>query len=498
MNADEGDLLRRVVRSANALALRGLSQRLSSLLAVLFVARLLAPSDFGTYALVSSVAAVALAVVDCGMLTSLVRAPQAPSRAEVRLAVWIQTGLALALLVVAAGSAAFIGAGVMLLAAASKLPVVPVCLEARVRLQRELRFGTIALADAVTTFTSALFSVGLVLVLRNALALLLADLIASWVGAALLLRRSRAEVEELRSASGVLPAPSWSSMVREGLPFQVYGLASIARELTTVSFVAVVIGLRDLGLLQCAVKVLSPVALVFKSLSQLAVPLGRRLLDRRGHAARDVQSGLLLAGFATAVVLAAISASARWVVPGVFGQRWAPDVPLLAAIALSLVLSGPLMSLGLGLVLAARRGGVATAIVLASAAVFMLTVSATASGGGARAAANSCVVMSSFEAVAVAIACRRLLGVRLLRTALLPAGVFLTSWWAAVQAGRLAHGAAAAALVSLVVAALVGLVTAAPWGLRPALELRNRLRSVSRVGDVARTVPMAPALEVSS
>jgi len=469
------NVTRRVFTSAIALAVRTAWERCLTLVSTLVVARLLVPSDLGKAAIVLSITGIAMTLIDAGLTTSLVRQPTEPSHAQLRAATRLQVALGIAMVVLAGATALVVPQLAPLVVLSSiKLPVRASSLPIRVGLQRSLDFRGLALADGIGQLTQAVVAVGLVIVDRGPGALVGGDLAGSLANTAVVLLWLR------RTAP--LPEPdgtgvSVRAMVREAAPFQGFSLLVAFRDLTTASFVSLLVGTRDLGLLQFAYRVLSPVFVIFQSIAALAVPVGARALRREDGARAQVRSGFLVTGTVTAIVLAVVAAPAHWIVPVVFGHRWDPAVPAVGAIALALVIAGPINSVGVGLLVAARRLGVAAIAVAGCTAWFMGSMALLLPLGGVAAGAIAWVVMAAIESTIVVIACRRILGLSLGGATVAPVAVFALAYAAGHGAGLLVAGNvgnagsvgawAVPTVVAAVVALAVSLAVAVPVALQP-------------------------------
>jgi len=473
------NLTRRVFTSAFALAIRTAWERCLTLVSTLVVARLLVPSDLGKAAIVLSITGIAMTLIDAGLTTSLVRQPDDPTRAQLRAATRLQVGLGVSMVVLAAATALVVPQLAPLVVLSSiKLPVRASTLPIRVGLQRVLDFRGLAFADGVGQLTQAVVAIALVVVDRGPGALVGGDLagaLASSAVVALWLRRTA----PLAHDDGVPVAAR--AMVREAAPFQGFSLLVALRDLATAGFVSLLVGTRELGLLQFAYRVLSPVFVVFQSVAALAVPVGARALQRDDGARAQVRSGFLVTGTITAIVLATVAAPAPWIVPTLFGRRWHDAVPAVAAIALALVIAGPVNSLGVGLLVAARRVGVAAAAVAGCTAWFMVSMAALLPLGGVAAGALAWVGMAAIESTIVVVACRRILGLSLGRATTLPVGVFAAAYLAGHGVGDLvasggSSGWAAPAIAAAIVAAIVSLGLAAIVALRPFQTLWHAAR----------------------
>lgn len=472
------NVTRRVFTSAFALAVRTAWERCLTFVSTLVVARLLIPSDLGKAAIVLSITGIAMTLIDAGLTTSLVRQQSEPSKNQLRAATRLQVGLGIAMVVLAAAAALVVPQLAPLVVLSSiKLPVRASSLPIRVALQRTLDFRGLAFADGVGQLTQAAVAVGLVLVDRGPGALIGGDLAGSLANTAVvLLWLRRTAPAPLADATPV----SVRAMVREAAPFQGFSLLVAFRDLVTASFVSLLVGTRDLGLLQFAYRVLSPVFVVFQAIAALAVPVGARALRREDRARTQVQSGFLVTGTVTAIVLAVVAAPAYWIVPVVFGHRWNDAVPAVAAIALALVIAGPINSLGVGMLVAARRVGVAAIAVAGCTAWFMGSMALLLPLGGVAAGAIAWIVMAAIESTIVVAACRRILGLTLGRATVAPVGVFAIAYAAGRGAGDLvaanAGGWAAPTLVAIAVALAVSLAAAVPVALQPFLALWREAR----------------------
>lgn len=477
--------------SAFALAARTAWERGLTLVSTLVVARLLVPSDLGKAAIVLSITGIAMTLIDAGLTTSLVRQPADPTRNELHAATRLQVGLGIAMVVMAAATALVVPQLAPLVVLSSvKLPVRAATLPTRVALQRTLDFRGLALADGIGQLTQAVVAVGLVSVDRGPGALVGGDLagaLASSAVVALWLRRTAPEPYDDGTPVAV------RAMVREAAPFQGFSLLVALRDLATTSFVSLLVGTRELGLLQFAYRVLSPVFVVFQSVGALAVPVGARALQRDDGAREQVRTGFLVTGTVTAVVLAVMAAPAQWIVPVVFGHRWHDAVAAVAAIALALVIAGPVNSLGVGLLVAARRVGVAAAAVAGCTAWFMVSMAALLPLGGIAAGALAWVGMAVIESTIVVVACRRILGLSLGRSTALPVGVFAAAYVGGHGAGAVVaastSGWAAPTAAAAVVAAIVSIGLAAVVALRPFRILWHASR---------RSAPVEPAVAVGA
>lgn len=472
---------RRVVASAGALLMRSAWERVLGLLATLAIARLLLPSDLGLAALILSATAVATIVVDAGITNSFVRRPGDLTAGEFAAARRAQFALAGAA-VVAAGITAAVRPtfGALLLLDSLQLLTDPLVLQPKVMLQRALDFTGLALADGIGVLARAVLSLGIAVVDRGPAALVIGDLAAALVYAAIVLARL--------APRAPMPLPgdeaSARATMREGAPFQLFALINTVRDLSSSALITGLVGLRALGLFQFAGRVMSPVLVVFSSLSQLSIPVGARVVDGGTHVQQRVRQGYLLSGLTAAVVLAVVATPAHWLVPVVFGQRWDAAVPLIFSMALALVTNGSAITFGVGLLLAANHTRFATMAAAACAVLFLATLAALSSFGGLRALAVAWDVSAAVETAIVVAACRRMLHVRLGLLSIVPIGVFLLAFASGYAVARPLGGAAVPIVAAAGTAAAVSILLGAPFAWRPVAELVRAVRPHRVAGTV--------------
>jgi O-antigen/teichoic acid export membrane protein len=460
---------RRVIASTRALLLRSAWERALSLVATLAVARLLVPKDLGLAALVLTITAFATAVVDGGITISFMRLPQAPTAEQFCVARKAQFAIAVAMIAIAASVSAFSGVlGILLVVDCLQLLTDPFVLQPKVMLQRELEFGGLAVADALGVLARAATSLAIAVVYPSALALVLGDLCAAVVIATGIVGVLGPKAP--KPQAGLQPV-SAIDVLRDGMRFQGFTFILALRDLSSASLISGLVGLRALGVFQFAQRVLSPVLVVFTSLTQIAVPVGVRVIQGAEVAGRRVRQGYLVSGLVTAGVLAVVAAPSHWLVPAVFGKNWIDATPLIAALALALVINGPACTFGVGLILAANKTRFATIAAAACSAFFVATLAALHEFGGLGAISVAWVTSAVVEAAIVVTACKRLLGIALGWATIVPVPVFGIAYTAGYWGGKVASGWLMHSVVAAACACLVAMAVATPIGWRSAREI---------------------------
>jgi PST family polysaccharide transporter len=457
-----------VLKSAMALVMRSAWERLLSLIATLVLARLLVPRDFGVAAVILSATAVATIIVDGGITNDLVRRKDCPTVQRFRASRCAQFSLATIALVLAAAiiplSPSF---GLLLLIDAAQLLTDPLVLQPKVMLQRAMDFSGLALADGLGILARAVVSLAVAFVHRGPAALVVGDLGAALVYAAVVTRWLGPKAA--RPADG--PPERAIRALREGAPFQAFSLIISGRDLSSNALIGGLVGLRTLGLFQFAYRALSPVLIVFASLSQIAIPIGVHVDPDNPLVLRRTRQGYLLSGLVTAIVVATVATPTHWLVPAVFGPKWASSVPLIFAMALALVINGPATTFGIGLILAANYTKVASFAALACTTFFLAALTILHQLSGLHALAAAWVLSAVVETLVVVIACNRLLRVRLASLNLIPIPVFLIAYGIAYQVASRFSGWLVPSVVAATVAATVSLVLSLPLTWRSAQEL---------------------------
>jgi O-antigen/teichoic acid export membrane protein len=462
------NMTRRVVGSAAALAARTAWERLTALAATIVIARLVEPEAFGHAAVTLAASGLALAVLDAGMTGTLVRQATTPTSRQLSAARRVQWVTALALIAASSAVGMFTFLGPLLALSCLKVLTRPAVLETRVMLQRELEFRGLALADGFGQLVQAGTSILIVVLVHDASAIVGGDL-AGAVAVAVYIKFRLAH--SAPAVSDVGEAVGATSLLRESLHLQAVSLVVSLRDVAVTACIGAILGFRVLGLLQFATRVLSPVNMIFQSLAQLSIPLGARLLRHEDRAQRQVRAGLLVAGNATAVVLAAAGASAKWIVPVAFGSGYASATSVVAAIALALVIVGPLNSIGPGLLVAAHRSGIAVVSLVSCAAFVVIMLRALEPLGGIHAAVAAWLLMAVVEAAVVMACCQRVLRLRLVRPTLVPPLIAVAALVTGRIAGAAAHGWLPSTTLSILGALAAGVLLSTLFGREAARDL---------------------------
>ncbi|ABQ70865.1 polysaccharide biosynthesis protein [Rhizorhabdus wittichii RW1] len=356
-SADNEDLRRRAVHGTVAIGLAQVVKFATQLLSVVILARLLAPTDFGLFAMVMPLAAFVMMVQDIGLSQAVVASPHL-TPAQTSAMFWINAALSLALALLFAIAApliaAFFGEPRLVapaLALAGSVLVSGLATQHFAHLTKTLRFGTIAVIDIASTllgFAAAVaiawFAPGIWALVASVLVGMGVGLVGAWATARWLPGRPArfAEVREL---------------LRLGAGLSTFTLSNFfARNLDNV-MIGRWAGAVQLGFYDRAYKLLLfPLQQINNPIGRVMVPVLSRLADephRYRHAYRRTIRLMLmvtLPGVAFMLVFAAP------LIDALMGPRWRPAAAIFTWLAVA-ALHQPMSATFGWLFISQRRGG---------------------------------------------------------------------------------------------------------------------------------------------
>lgn len=298
------------------------------------LSRLLTPADFGLLAVVLSVVALGELLRDLGLPLAAVQAVSLSRQQRVNL-VWMNGLLgvlcAIVLVLVAPALAGLFSDPRLtdvLRAVAPVFVVSGFSAQFRAEITRSMRFGRLALIELIPAATGLVVAVVAAawtgsywaLVLQQlAAAIVAAALSTAWGGFALGLPR-RAPMRELVSFGAGL------------MGTQV--LAYAAKNADTI-LIGAVLGARPLGLYSRAYQlVMAPLTQVQAPLTRVAVPVLARAWPDRATFSRFLVRGQLYGGIVVAVGYCALAGLSEQVVGILLGSQWSGSVPIFAALCI--------------------------------------------------------------------------------------------------------------------------------------------------------------------
>lgn len=323
-------VVRKAVRGVVALGVRQACGYALNGIGTALLARLLSPSEFGLYAIITFTLSFLTSFGDAGLGASLIREAEEPAERDYRAVFTVQQMLVFAVVVlfwlaspgVASGyHLPSSGAWLFRLAALSLLvtsfQVIP-----QIRLERRLAFDKLALVE-----------VGMALVYN------LTAVVLAWRGWGAM---SFALGMLARSAAGVMLAnlvSPWSMgwawdwvrvrrHLRFGLPYQGIGFVSLVKDSIAPVFVGLMLGTSQLGYINWANTVAVYPTVVLAALQRIYLPAYSRMQEHREALGRLVEQTLRAAHGVAAplavLTLVLIEPTTRLV----FGGKWLVALPL--------------------------------------------------------------------------------------------------------------------------------------------------------------------------
>jgi len=314
----------RALRGGFFLGVRQVLVHGANLLGVVALARMLSPAEFGTVVIALFLLGALASVSALGLGTSLVQRSAAPSALDERVVLTAQQlvaiVLAVALWVVAPyltlqlvrpGVEAELFRAVALATLLFPLQTVPVA-----RLERQLRFGRLALIEVVQALAYNLVAVLLVwwgagtravaaaLLVRALLAALLAQLASPWrIGFAFEATRLRA-------------------LARFGIPFQAATWVSLVKDSLTPILLGATAGAAAVGFVDWAQTIATYPTLALMILQRLYVPAFARVQDRPQELTRLVERAIQATNAIAAPIAVVTLVLIGPIIELVFGARW--------------------------------------------------------------------------------------------------------------------------------------------------------------------------------
>lgn len=147
--------------------------------------------------------------------------------------------------------------------------------------------------------------------------------------------------------SGVWPRLAWSTatareVLRHGTSYSLAGWVADLTQSALTLIVGALVGAAGVGYYALALRLVRTLAFTSRGVHRVGMVAVAQAKERTaGRLAAALEEGMLLLLVVTIVPLAGLGLTAHWVVPAVFGKRFAPAVPLYALVALSSALRMP-------------------------------------------------------------------------------------------------------------------------------------------------------------
>lgn len=412
--------------TVNSLALR-----VGSVITGMVLARLLAPEDFGVYAIALTVQSVLVTLADLGMSIDLVRAEDPERRAPTVTTLSVLSGIVLALLMVAtagpfaqvmgAPEAADVISVLAVTLIISSIGVVPYA-----RLQREFRQKQLFATSGADLVTSTAVTVGLILLGMGPMALALGRVAAQTVATSLQFVLARCRLRfgfDRRIARSALAF---------GLPLAAANLLSWA--LLNVDKVAIgrISGTAALGLYVLAFNISSwPMSAIGQAIRSVSLA-GFSRANREG-AGDGLPRAMSLSWGVALPVGVLLAALAHPLIVVMYGERWTPGAAALAALGMFGAMRVALDMVATYLMAKGAARGVLYVQIAWFAALIPVTVLATRWYGVAGAGWAHLIVAVAVVAPGYAVAVARVGGdpKALGKAMLVPIAAAVPMWFAA-------------------------------------------------------------------
>lgn len=441
---------------AALLTVRAAAAQVVGFAGTLVLAHLLSPTAFGLVAFGATVVAIGNFFADGGLGMSLIRKVTDPTVDEFRtlLAVQLMMAFAIALVLAVVGTRAGTGGAVTALMAGS-LPLLALRAPHAIALERALEYRPIASIEFIESLVYSGWAIATVWAGWGVWGLASAA-VARDVAGSLLMAKA--------SPLSMLMAPrlvrsTLRSMLAFGIGFQAVGIVSLLRLQGVNLVVAAVGGNHLLGLWSLTQRLLQVPFWLFMALWRVSYPTMARLRalgeDLRGTVERLARLTALAAG----AILVPLAASAHYLVPALFGSRWAPAAAPVSWASAGLVISGPISVATSGFLYS--RGDVRTPLrASTSGAIVFLALTAALLGPlGIAGVGVAWMFASLTEAVIFGQALRRYANLAVERLLRVPvATAFASAFAASAFVAYALHPALSSRLVDGIVTATVGLL----------------------------------------
>ncbi len=340
--AGPGPLRNATVRGAAYLASREGLGALIRLAGVTLVVRLVGPTNYGIYAGAAIFVTLAAMVAQGGIEVFLIRQPAEPSEEVYQVAYTFllissfAIGLTAFCLSFAVGifvhsEQALDVFRVLLIS----IPVNVIWAPAQARIERRLDYKTMGIIEIVGDVVLYAVSVPLALIHLGAWALVAG--FCAWQTWLLL---------SSLILSGLRPRLRWSPSVAKSLlrHSTTYGASRWIDSIGALSLPIVVgisRGATGLGYVAFALRLTDTIAFAQRGTWRLGLASISRVGDQPERLRRGIEEGSLLQLLALGIPLAIVTSNARWIIPTIFGAKWAPAIGVFALLSLVAFLRGP-------------------------------------------------------------------------------------------------------------------------------------------------------------
>lgn len=322
---------RRSVFGLIALALRGGAGKIANAISVVALSRLLAPTDFGVFAILQLPVGLASLLADAGVSAALIQRRDVLTPADERAGFTLRVMLALALsglLILAAGPVGRLygldDKAIWVLRIYSMEPLISAPgVVPGVRLTRALRFDQFAWVETIALVIGQATTIGLAWSRAGLWSFVAGALVTSATGTMLV-----NILAPWRPRFG-LPTGSAKSLLRFGLAYHGRGLAHLVKDKIIPTLGGLVLSSTQVGYLSWAQEIARWPRLPADYVARVGFPAFARLQSDPDGLSRLLQNALVFVctlSFSSVAVALALNAL---LVRSIFGPQWEPAAPLL-------------------------------------------------------------------------------------------------------------------------------------------------------------------------
>lgn len=353
---DAAQLRRRARMGVVLLTLRTIAQQFIVLGGMVYLARLLGPTDYGTFWLVQFALSFFTLFGDAGLGAALVQQRSAPTHDELSTIFWAQLAMGCAVVALVFAAAPFVVrfwpdlppssenlmralSGGFLLVSLRGLPAI--------LMERNLEFGRLAVLDVVLSITFYGAAVVLAALGWGVKSLIAAVLLQGLVGLVVAYSMRPFAPGLVFDRRGIIP------VLRFGVAFQTKAAVGFVNGAVTPILGGRMLGREQFGIVSWSQNTAWFSLKVVDILSRVNFPLFSRLQDRPVEFARTLEASVRLCAVATFFMVALFLGLGPGIVEVLYGAKWLPALPTLYVFAVvitigfvSPILAGALDAIG--------------------------------------------------------------------------------------------------------------------------------------------------------
>lgn len=326
-----------IARGAVLVTGRGVGVRVIALLGTVFLARLLAPEEFGIVALGATIIAFAQLLSNGGLGAALIRRVEAPTRREYEALLGLQLMVTVVIVsITALVSSPFDQHGRVVTVMVSSLPIAVFQTPGGIQLERRLAYGRRIFVELAEVLSYYAWAVVTVIAGYGLMGLATASLTRAIVGVGVMAAVTPHRVHRPR-----LDFTAIRDLMAFGLRYQAVNAIHLLRDQGLNALTAAVAGVGTLGLWTVAYRVCTVPFLIFAALWRVCYPGMSRLVASGEDMAPLLRKAAQSAVVGGGAVLVPLAATSPLLVPALFGDQWTGAVPALLPALAGIMVGGP-------------------------------------------------------------------------------------------------------------------------------------------------------------